>query len=132
MILQRQKAMTLPEVLIAFVILAIGLAALVTLYSTSSVSVTRSRNMLLAARDANTVLESIKSTSLTTVKTYRNNTGYWNDMLSGSLNNETVFVYNSNSTDTSWDNNPLELVVEVRWLEGASQRNVTIVSKFTE
>lgn len=132
MIQKCQKAMTLPEVLIAFVILAVGLAALITLYSSSSVSVSRSRTMLLAVRDANTVLEHIKSTSLSTIKTYRNNTAYWNDLHSASLNNESVLVYNTNSSDSSWDNNPIELAVEVRWFEGAKQRNVTIVSKFTE
>lgn len=127
-----KKAMTLPEVLIALTILAVGLTALVTLYSTSAVSVTRSRNMLVAVRDANTVLENIKATSLSTVKSKKSDSAYWNSMLSNSLLGESVLVYNIDSADASWDNDPLELAVEVRWTEGTAQRNVTIVSKFTE
>lgn len=129
---RHQKAMTLPEVLIAFVILAVGLSALVALYSTSSASVTKSRQMLLATKDANTVLEHIQSTSLSTVKLYKSDDDYWNKLLSDSLINESVTVYNVNTTDTSWSNNPLELAVQVSWQVGASQQNVTIVSKFTE
>lgn len=132
MIKKRQKAMTLPEVLIALVILAVGLVALVTLFSASSVSVTRSRNMLMAVRDANTILENIKATSLSTVKSKKDDTDYWNAMLSNSLSNESVLVYNVNSTDSSWSNNPIELAVLIRWSEGTVQRNVTIFSKFTE
>lgn len=127
-----RRAFTLPEVLIAFTIVVVGLVSLVSMYYTSSIAVSQARNSMLAVKHANTILEKIKGMNLATIRSHRNNNSYWEAIPDLTLNQESINVTNINTTDTEWNNNPLELLVEVSWNDKGGLKNITLMSKFAE
>jgi hypothetical protein len=84
-----------------------------------------------ASGEIDTVLESIQNLNLTQIKSYKNNTSYWQGLLPGSLNG-TVTVANYNASDTTWVNDPLVLNVSITWTNRGGNRTESFVTAFTD
>jgi Tfp pilus assembly protein PilV len=127
-----KKAMTLIEVMIAFMILTIGLVGLVSLYLSVSMAVRQSRERVTATEDMSTVFAHLKGMDLAEIKSRRADPAYWQGFLSCALPEESASVVNLDASDTEWDNDPLTLQVSVQWDDLGNTRMVSGVSKFTE
>jgi len=127
-----KKGFTLSELMIAALILTVGLMAILGLYISLSSSIQKARQLTIATKDAGSILEQIQGLSLSGIKNYRGNSTYWNSLIAKSLSNETISVANNNSSDTTWNNNPLELKVTVSWQDKGQSRNINLSSKFTD
>ena len=128
----KKKGFTLSELMIAVLILSVGLLAILGLYISLTSSIQKARQLTIAAKDAGSIFEQIQGLTLPTIKNNKENSTYWNSLIDKSLTQETISVSNNNSTDTTWDNDPLELEVTVSWKDKGQNRQINLSSKFTD
>ena len=133
-----KKGFTLTELLIALGILAVALTGLLSIYIAGNWLIESGRNTMTATKDAEAVFEYIKSLDLSNsavranLRNNRNNQTWWQNAIGNfTLSNETVNVSNLNSSDPSWNDNPLGLQVTVSWTERGRNRNVSLQTEFS-
>ncbi len=127
-----KKGFTLSELMIAAFILTIGLLAILGLYISLSSSIQKARELTIAAKDAGSIFEEIRGLSLSSIRNKKGNSTYWNSLVVKNLSQETISVFNTNSSDTNWNNDPLGLRVTVSWQDKGQNRQINISSKFTD
>jgi len=126
-----KSGFTLSELLLAAAILVFVLAGLLALFLNCMVLNDANRNLTLATSHAEYVMEEIKNTAFTSIKSKIDNGDWdWNTTTIGSkgltaLNNESIDT-NATSTD------PLDVTVTVIWKDrNARDRNIGLHSLFT-
>lgn len=128
-----KKAFTLSELLISTTVFVIGIVGILSLYTNSKFLSMYSNELTTATADAQTVLESIKSMSLSDIIANKDSSSYWNGLVSNkTLSSESIVVENTNTSDTSWSNDPLGLRVRIQWNYLGTQKNVEMVTKITD
>jgi len=128
-----KKAITLPEVLVAFLILVVGMVSFAYMYIGIAQTTGSARMVTDATGEIDTVLESIQNMNLTQIKSYKSNATYWRGLMPGSLLNGTVTVVNYNASDNAtWTNDPLMLNVTISWKNRGATRTESFVTAFTD
>lgn len=127
-----RASFTLAEILIAFMVLIVGLTGILHLYINSSALIARSDHNIIATRELTSVMEHIKSLSLSQIKSQKDVSDYWNGILSGQLTDAAVSVVNKDSGDTDWNNDPLELKVTLSWMEKGAMIDLSMESLFSD
>ena len=125
----RKKGVTLAEIIVAAMILAVGLVATLAVYINASIAIQQAKNLSLATQDAVTVLETLRSQNRSAIQSCANTT-CWN--LTLILDDENISVTNPDASDPTWQNDPLELRVNVSWSERGRTNSISMTSKFTD
>ena len=125
----KKRGITLAEVMVAALILALGLGAMLSVYISASLSIQQAKNLSFATQDAGIVLETVRSLNRTDIRNCVNTT-CWN--ITTLLPDENITVINGNASDTNWANDPLELQVSVSWSERGQTNTISMISKFTD
>ena len=125
----KKRGITLAEVMVATLVLALGLGAVLSVYISASLSIQQAKNLSFATQDAVTVFETIGSLNRSAIRDCVNSS-CWN--ITTLLPGESITVINANSSDPTWQRNPLELQVSVSWTERNQTRTISMISKFTD
>ena len=122
---KNNKSFTLPELLIAAIIMAVAFLMILTIYANSSYLDEAGRNLIVATSHADFVMEDIRNTTFSSIST-NINSGNWNwnstNITAAQLtpmNNESIATQVSGT-------NPLDVTVTVTWRD-SQQKNRTKV-----
>ena len=122
---KNNKSFTLPELLIAAIIMAVAFLMILTIYANCSYLDEASRNLIVATSHADFVMEDIRNTTFSNISTNISN-GNWNwnstNITAAQLtpmNNESIATQVSGT-------NPLDVTVTVTWRD-SQQKNRTKV-----
>lgn len=126
-----RKSFTLAEVLLATFILVVVGAVLVSMVASSSIALQRTRSTFQLASHASSIFEHINTLNRTNLYSQRNNSTYWNDLIQGPLDNQTISLTNLNPADTGWLDDPLGVMIEFSWYMRGYEQNETYLSYFT-
>lgn len=130
--MKNRKGFTLVEVLIAFLVLVVGITGVYMLYINSAYFTNESNRIVIATREGTAMMEMLKSMSLAEIRAERANDDFWDDNLANVLPSIDADVSNIDGTDNDWLNDPLELEVKITWVERGAQKNITMMSAFTD
>jgi hypothetical protein len=119
------RGLTLAELLLAAGILAFVLSALLILFVNCVLLNQANRNLTLAISHAQYVMEDIKNTNFTEIKT-KIDIGDW-DWSAADIATEGLTVLNNESIDTSHGSidDPLEVTVSVQWEDQRQRQRQT-------
>ncbi len=124
---------TLPELLLAVVILAFALTGLLQLFSNCTLLNAANRNLVIATSHAQYIMEGIRHTPVfTDIQTDINNHVWdWNTVAITArgltaLNGETI------DTEAPGGGNPLQVVVTVSWNDRGQTRNIALQTLITD
>lgn len=123
---------TLAELMVATLVLVIGVVSVLSIYFAATFAIRQAKSLTIAAKDAGSVLEHIKSLTLAEIRSYKDDSAYWDSVLTKILSGESIAVENMDASDMGWSNDPLELKVTVTWSERGRSSNVEMFSKFTD
>ena len=122
---RNNKSFTLPELLIAAIIMAVAFLMILTIYANCSYLDEAGRNLIVATSHADFVMEDIRNTAFSSIST-NINSGNWNWSSANitaaqltPLNNESIATQVSGT-------NPLDVTVTVTWRD-SQQKNRTKV-----
>ena len=127
----KTKGLTLAELLLAAAILAFVLCGILILFVNCSFLNESNRNLTLALSHVQYIMEEIKDTYFSEIKTKIDN-GDW-DWATEDIAAEGLTALKNESIDTSYgsDENPLEVIVDVQW-EGRRQRQAELRTLITK
>ena len=125
MYIKHSRGLTLSELLLAAAILAFVLCGFLVLFLNCSFLNESNRNLTLAVSHAQYIMEDIKNTYFSEIKT-RIDGGDW-DLATADIIAEGLTVLANESIDTSHgsDDNPLEVVVTVQWQNRRQRQSQT-------
>jgi len=128
----KREAFTLAELMIAALVLTVGLIGVLSMYTCSIFSIQTAKNLTIAAEDASSVFENAKTLTLAQISSHNGDDAYWNSLITPTLDAESVTVINTDASDVTWSNDPLELKVTVAWNERGGNKSIEMVTKFTD
>ena len=125
MYIKHSRGLTLSELLLAAAILAFVRCGFLVLFLNCSFLNESNRNLTLAVSHAQYIMEDIKNTYFSEIKT-RIDGGDW-DLATADIIAEGLTVLANESIDTSHgsDDNPLEVVVTVQWQNRRQRQSQT-------
>ena len=121
-----KKSVTLTEVLLATVVLAVGLCAVLLGLITSAVLTSSARNLTRATSHAQHIMEDIKNTNFTQVQTSIQS-GHW-DWNTADITSQGLTPLNNETIDTAVSGTTLlDITVTVNWQDrGARDRSTAL------
>ncbi|MFH1771594.1 MAG: hypothetical protein ABH872_02150 [Candidatus Omnitrophota bacterium] len=123
---QKKKSFTLSEVLLAAVILAVSFCALLLVFITSALLNASSRGLTVAMTHAQYIMEEVKNTNFSQIKTDINN-NVW-DLGVSDIESRGLSPLNSETIDTEVTGTALlDITVTVNWQERSGRNMSTAI-----